>query len=235
MLFSDSAIYIILVVITVIVLYVGYSFWRNPSKQITFEDCSTQTTIKGSLLTNPNSVNFAYGGWFYVSNFQNTNSIKNLFRRQSTANTLSTINAYLGANSTVLYVQACAGPPSNTNEKNKLIVSKSFPLQKWVNILVSVDGGKTCDIYLDGKMVATFILKNQIYSQPDSEDGIICGPFDGYVANFKTWGYSVDPQTVWNYYLQGSGRGETLGGLDSYGLKMQITKNGDVANTLKVI
>jgi hypothetical protein len=53
------------------------------------------------------------------------------------------------------------------------------------------------------KMVSTYLLKNQITTQPDASYGILCGPVSGYLANAKNWTYSVDPQTVWNYYLRG--------------------------------
>jgi hypothetical protein len=62
------------------------------------------------------------------------------------------------------------------------------------------------------KMVSTYLLKNT--TQPDASYGILCGPVSGYLANAKNWTYSVDPQTVWNYYLRGSAeRGGILGGL----------------------
>lgn len=235
--FPDNAIYIVLVVLTIIGLYIGYSFWRSSSRLLTFADVSTATTIKGALLTNPTSVNFAYGGWFYVSNLPVTTNLKNLFRRD-TSSTLPTINAFLEKSSAAFSVQVCVGSPdllsAADKDMNKMTVTKSFPLQKWVNIVVSIDGGKTCDIYLDGKMISTFILGTSVTSQPGIESGIVCGPFPGYVANFKTWGYSLDPQSVWNYYLAGSGRGESLG-LNDYGLQMEITKNGTTSSTLKVI
>jgi hypothetical protein len=84
------------------------------------------------------------------------------------------------------------------------------------------------------KMVSTYLLKNQITTQPDASYGILCGPVSGYLAN-KKWTYSVDPQNGTTTYVGQAERGGILGGLvDNYGLSLQVSKNGEL-QVLKVV
>ena len=123
---------------------------------------------------------------------------------------------------------------SSTNDA-AITVTSSVPLQKWLYLVVSVDGGTYVDIYLDGKMVKTAILSVPVTGQGASTTstdipGIVIGPFNGYVSTFTNWGYALDPQTVWSYYMKGNGN--SLG--TTYGVDMSILKNEETQSKYRL-
>jgi hypothetical protein len=84
-------------------------------------------------------------------------------------------------------------------------------------------------------MVQTSILTTPIAGHGASVGttaipGIVVGPFNGYVSIFKNWGYALDPQTVWNTYMQGNGN--SLG--TTYGLDMNILKDNESYSKYKL-
>jgi hypothetical protein len=97
------------------------------------------------------------------------------------------------------------------------------PLQRWVNIVISVNG-EGVDVYLDGKLVKTCLINKML----NPVGNIILAPnggFDGWYANFKKWTTYKSPQEIWNIYRKGY-RTFNLG-LGNLSLNMSVYK-GDV-------
>ena len=113
-----------------------------------------------------------------------------------------------------------------------VIITDNMPLQKWVYITISVDG-QYVDGYIDGKLVKS----SRVISEENSEVLIPKMPtsaakmqlggdgFDASIARFKHWAHAVDPQTVWNSYLQGNGQGSWTSTLSDYGVDLSILRN----------
>lgn len=249
-----SVSFIILGIIVVILLYYLYVYFTSSVTTLaTVIDCSTGSTyIDGSKISGAASGNYGFGLWVYINNWYNgaANGITNIYYRNGTSGTNS-IHVFMDATSPNLYVQfSDAGAGSSygklTNatgnvDNPAILVTSNFPLQKWVYIFVSVDSGQYVDIYLDGKMIKTSILKNPTFGQGTTNmsasggttstvPGVTVGPFAGYVTTFQSFGYAVDPQTVWNYYMKGNGNG--LG--TNYGLSMSILKNDQVQSNYRL-
>jgi len=247
-----SVTYIILGVILVILLYVIYVYFSTSASTLaTIVDCSKKSTyVEGSKLSNPTSSSFTYGLWIYIRDWATVTSsstLTNIFYRTgySTSGTGSnTIHVFLEKSTPKLCVQFsdCTSgtnytkltEASSTNDA-AITVTSSVPLQKWLYLVVSVDGGTYVDIYLDGKMVKTAILSVPVTGQGASSTstdipGIVIGPFNGYVSTFTNWGYALDPQTVWSYYMKGNGN--SLG--TTYGVDMSILKNEETQSKYRL-
>jgi hypothetical protein len=232
---------IIMGVIGVILIYYLYVYFSSSVTTLaTVIDCSTGSSyIDGSKISGATSSNFGFGIWVYINNWYNTGSstgITNIFCRNGSSTTTNALQVFMDSSSPNLWVQFAA-PASSGSSYSKIttasspnnaaiLVTNSFPLQKWVYIFVSVDSGMYVDIYLDGKMVKTTVLTYPTFGQAatsstGSTPGITVGPFAGYITTFQSFGYAVDPQTVWNYYMKGNGM--ALG--TNYGVSMNILKN----------
>lgn len=250
--------YIILSIILVILLYVIYIYFSSSATTLaTIVDCSLKSTyVDGSKLSNPTSSSFAYGLWIYIKDWATTTSstnVTNIFYRTgiaTTGTTKNTIHVFLEKNSPKMCVQfsnsaegtnyskvttEVVSTTSVTGTDAAITVTTAVPLQKWMYLLVSVDSGIYVDIYLDGKMVKTAVLKNPISGQGATASttaipGIVIGPFNGYVSTFNNWGYALDPQTVWSYYMKGNGN--SLG--TTYGIDMGILKNEEVQSKYRL-
>lgn len=254
--------YIVLGVILVILLYVIYVYFASSASTLaTIVDCSKKSTyVDGTKLSNPTSSSFTYGLWIYIRDWASTTTttssgITNIFYRSgfttSTGTAKNTLHVFLENSSPKLCVQfsdCTVGSSYTKNTEAKapttndtyaydaaITASSAVPLQKWLYLVVSVDGGIYVDIYIDGKMVKTAVLKYPVVGQgatTTSTDvpGVVIGPFNGYVSTFTNWGYALDPQTVWSYYMKGNGN--SLG--TTYGVDMSILKNEETQSKYRL-
>lgn len=191
----------------------------------------------------PKALNVSYAAWVYVNSWNNTQKI--IFSRKGD------IGLYLDASTPTLYCDIAIAPIASTsgdltyNSTNNVIeanshsayasrtitVTNNFPIQKWVYVIISMDGTGFTDVYLDGKLVKS-IKMDLRPNLPDQNTAITLGggkPFDAYLSKFVRYLYTMDPQTAWNLYLYGNGTG-----LSQYNVDIAITKNGIVQSDLKV-
>ena len=101
----------------------------------------------------------------------------------------------------------------------------NIPIQKWVNIIVSLYG-LTLDIYLDGKLVRTCVLPGVPQVNNGSDINVTNkGGFSGWTTNFKYWSDASNPQEAYNIYKSGFG-GSILGNaLNKYRLQVSVLKD----------
>ena len=66
---------------------------------------------------------------------------------------------------------------------------------------------------------------------PDNVSGIYYGNFDAYISKFTRYNTPLDPQTVWNYYLQGNGTSNMTNG---YNVQLSVMKNDAVTSQYKL-
>jgi hypothetical protein len=84
-------------------------------------------------------------------------------------------------------------------------VVRNFPLQKWVNMIISLYG-RTLDIYIDGKLVQSDVLGG--VARPCNNAPLEItndGGFQGWTSNFKYWSHALNPQEAYNIYREGYG------------------------------
>jgi len=189
----------------------------------------TMTTVMPTSLqggtSGANSGNFSYSIWFYINDWNyRYGEPKVIFGRMGSATTsgggsVSGVSGndpcpavVLGGVQNNLSISMSCYPGANSQRESTSTNSvvhtcnvANVPVQRWVNLLVSVYG-RSLDVYIDGKLVKTCLLpgvakintKSPIYVTPG-------GGFSGWTANFQYWSNPTDPQTAWNIYSQGYG------------------------------
>lgn len=244
-----SPLYIVLgIVVFIIIAYLVYTRWFSginnlSSAQVNLNVKTPPAPILATTLTNPNSTRYSYGIWVYVNSW-NTTIYKTIFSRYTD------IVLYLDKTASVL---KCIVSPSITLsstttsrtdevidlnnptyaglETNSIFITNNFPLQKWVYISIVIDN-QIIDMYLDGKMVKSLNI-NQV--APDATSNIYYGyNFDAVVNGFQRWSMSLDPQSVYNYYLSSAssiGGGSMTGG---YHATVTLSKNGSPTSAYKL-
>ena len=113
----------------------------------------------------------------------------------------------------------------NANSSVNICLIENIPIQKWVNIVVSLFG-LTMDIYLDGKLVRTCVMPGvpQINNAADI-NVTNKGGFSGWTTNFKYWSDASNPQEAYNIYKAGFG-GSILGNaLSKYRVQVSLLKD----------
>ena len=217
---------ILLGVVIIFLLYLLISFYRS-SETVLTETANLSQTIPPIEITNSSgSSSYAYGIWIFVSNWD-SNKTKTIFKRANNL-TVSLDNA-----SPILRAKFTMDPVSDPVLEKDVIITDNMPLQKWVYITISVDG-QYVDGYIDGKLVKSSRVISEVNSEvfipkmPTSTAKMQLGDGDGFdasIARFKHWAHAVDPQTVWNSYLQGNGQGSWTSTLSDYGVDLSILRN----------
>jgi len=208
---------ILLGIVIIFLLYLLISFYRS-SETVLTETANLSQTIPPIEITNSSgSSSYAYGIWIFVSNWD-SNKPKTIFKRANNLTvSLDNTSPKLRATFTM----------TDDSEKD-VIITDNMPLQKWVYITISVDG-QYVDGYIDGKLVKSsrVISDEFIPKMPTSAAKMQLGGdgFDASIARFKHWAHAVDPQTVWNSYLQGNGQGSWTSTISDYGVDLSILRN----------
>ena len=240
-----NPLYIILgIIVFMIIAYFVYSKWFSgvnnlSSGQVNLNVKTAPNPILANTLTNPNATRYSYGIWVYVNSW-NTNIFKTIFSRYKDIviyldKTASVLKCVVSPTlSTAPSTDAVIDLNSSTYaslDSNSIMITNNFPLQKWVYITVVLDN-QTIDMYLDGKMVKSLSI-TQV--QPDATSNIYYGyNYDAVVNGFQRWSMTLDPQSVYNYYLSGASSissGSLTGG---YSASVSVTKNGTPTSSYKL-
>ena len=240
---------IILGVLLIIFIFILYQWYTSTATILSnsMVDLTSQLPVITNV-SSPTNTQYAYGIWVYVNTWD-PSQFKVIFNHKDV------LNVYLMRNQPAL----CVDVKMSDESIISTIVTNSFPLQKWVYIIVSLDN-QFLDIYLDGKLVKSVRLSNtngtifpvvppkspevflgnsngtnKVYNGGNTAVTTLTTPFGAYVTRFFRWTTAMDPGTAWRYYLKGNGQTSIFGNLNMYGVQMQVLQNNVVANTYKII
>lgn len=224
---------IFLIIIAVFVIYyiLKYAF-GDPYTLNKMTTGQTEVTVQpADLAGGGTSLNFAYSIWVYVNDWNyNFGEIKPVYGRvaKGTAQGQS-LPGYISpcpmvvlgeTQNNVRVLMECEGGSTSATSLDNI------PLQKWVNVLVSVYG-RTMDVYLDGKLVKTTLLPGVPNVDPNANVYITPGGgFDGWTSNFQYYPNALNPQDVWNIYAKGYGGNILSNFLRSFQIQVNLLQNG---------
>jgi hypothetical protein len=252
---SPLSIVILIVILVLIFILIKY-IYSDPYTLQNIQSGKVASTINAtSLATNGTSVpssNFAYSIWFYVNDWNyRYGESKVIFGRMGSMSSKGS-----GSVSGVSGLDPCPavvlGPVENniavslgcypgidqepTTPGGTTVVKTcsvaNIPIQKWVNLIVSVYG-RSMDIYIDGKLVRTCLLPGvasvnndaNIYVTPN-------GGFEGWTAKFQYYPNSLNPQEAWNIYTQGYS--SWLSMFNAYQLQISLVENGNTQSSITI-
>ena len=228
---------ILLILIIVVLCYLLYSYMMAPVSLTTIADGKTKTVIPAEHLANSSHTNnFTYSIWFYISdwNYMNGESKTLLSRLDNDGNPVPTIMFEPMQNNLDINLTTYPSHQSKAGKVHKCKI-QNIPLQKWVNLLISVYG-RSLDVYLDGKLVRTCLLpgvarvetNNPLYITPNHG-------FAGYTARLQYTDGPTNPQQAWNIYKAGFGGGSALGNLfNKFRLKVSFLKDNKEHGSLEL-
>uniref|UniRef100_A0A6C0LMV5 Lectin/glucanase superfamily protein n=1 Tax=viral metagenome TaxID=1070528 RepID=A0A6C0LMV5_9ZZZZ len=251
---SPLTIVIIVVIVVLIFMILRYLFSTPNTLQGSVQSGQTSSHIAASSLatdgSNAPATNFTYSYWFYVNDWNYRYGHKKvLFGRMGASLPGGSIDnldklqpcpaVILGAIENNLAITlACFGvadgeaqADGENNTVNHTCVVSNIPIQRWVNLLISVYG-RTLDVYLDGKLVRTCLLPG-IAAVKNNAPVIVTpmGGFDGWTSKLQYWPNSYNPQQAWNTYLQGY-RGSSFG--SDYQVQVSLLENGSTQSTYTI-
>jgi hypothetical protein len=110
----------------------------------------------------------------------------------------------------------------------------NFPIQSWVNLLISVYG-LALDIYLDGKLVKTCVLPGIPKVDPTLPLYITpAGGFSGWTSSFQYFNTATNPQEAWNIYQNGYGANWISSLVNQYSIKLSLMAGGDETSSISI-
>ena len=210
------------VLLIVVIFYMTYTNYMSSSieSKVEVDMAAALTPIPIDKIVKPNAPSYTYKAWLYVDNRTTATTDTAIFSRDNdlslTLNrSTSTLNVITKTDANVVQV---------THQ-----LTSNFPLQKWVYVVISVDGS-VIDMYLDGKLVKS--VKDTPH--PNSTSTITFGVNQGiYMSKFNRVVKATNPQTVWSEYLSGSGSSFGLSNLASeYSVNLTLLENNILSKSV---
>lgn len=229
---------IILLMIMLFVIYMAYTYLIMTSiivnKPIDLKVPSTQLTYDAKKLKQPGSTRYYYECWVFIDYNFPTDGKHIIFNRGTNFVIVlegSRLSLYDGGQAPPNGIYDTAAPKDKDGQvvgrpgTERLLLTTSFPFQKWVQIAISVDGS-VIDAYLDGKLVKT--VTNYRFAI-DKDVPVTAGNIKtiGKLNKFSYWPNTLDPQTVWNKYIQGNGLYGINNYFRQYKVDMAFLKNNE--------
>ena len=223
---------IALVAVLLILIYILYIYYHTSSAISSSLVYLNSSNAPVQITDNPSTYQYSFGIWVYVNSWDNTNT-KPIFMIPNQ------VNLYFDTTTPTLYFdisQNCAGGNGNINTATApIIVTDSFPIQKWTYVSIVVDNFFV-DLYIEGKMVKSVKLNcmQSVPSVPNTYVYLGGNPAissDIMVTRFYRWSYVLAPQDIWKQYLTGNGVSTSF---VAYGINVDVMKNDQVQNTFKL-
>lgn len=204
------------VVLLLIIIYIIMWFFSKSAQLTQMSDGNKQQIIASSTLANNNnSNNYTYSTWFYINDWNYRFGEPKIILGRLDKDNNPGPSITLDAMENNLTVAVACYPVNNSSTATPIIHQCSvsnIPLQKWVNLIVSLYG-RTLDLYLDGKLVRTCVIPG--VAKVNNDTNILVTPaggFNGWTTNFQYWSTASNPQEAYNIYKAGFG-GSALGNL----------------------
>lgn len=210
---------VLAVVIILLLLYVIFKALTTTYTSLgSMQKWENQTTLQGSNLPSNFKANSAISLWFYIKKWSNGTKVI-VFKKTNA--TIFQVQFKESTNTIQIF------PKSDSASDGLQCEITDFPLQKWVNLIISFNGS-AMDVYVDGKLVKSCVVDSG--SLLADTNTIILGdeskkpPTDdvGFITNVKLKSSSIAPQEAWDIYSQGFGGSPWSDLLNKYKVKLSF-------------
>lgn len=204
---------ILIAIVVVMVLYWIFNWFTGgaSTKLSGMQDGKQSVTLAPNALpANNNTNNYTYSTWIYVNDWNYRFGEQKVLLERRDASTGSSPSIALGAMQNNLIVSTAVYPNTSGSSAtatpiNHTCTVDNIPLQRWVNIIVSLNG-RTMDVYINGKLTRTCVLPGVAKVNPAASVAITPnGGFSGWSSETTYRPKSINPQEAWNIYAQGFG------------------------------
>lgn len=226
MLYTMNSKLVLAIIIILLLLYVIFKALTTSYSTLgTMQKWTNKTTLTGGNLPNSFKANSSISVWFYIKEWYNDASIVSFHNSVGTGTDSILFKVYLKKDTNTVVI------------KPKLIGASDceiseFPLQKWVNLIVSFNGS-AMDVYVDGKLVKSCVVnigsdiaKTQSIVLGDDLTGSTSAPNTikdvGFITNVKLKTTPIAPQEAWDIYSQGFGGSPWSDLLNKYKVKLSF-------------
>lgn len=215
---------VLAIVIILLLLYVIFKALTTTYTTLgSMQKWGNKTTLQGSNLPSSFKANSAISIWFYIKKWVNGANIVS-FHTGGTGDVASTMfKVQFKANTNTIQIF----PRSGTSDTQYDCEIAEFPLQKWVNLIISFNGS-AMDVYVDGKLVKSCVVNQGSRLQETQsivlgDDAAAVTSADvGFITNVKLKAAPIAPQEAWDIYSQGFGGSPWSDLLNKYKVKLSF-------------
>jgi hypothetical protein len=237
-------------VLIIVLAYTVYKLMTKTTATVSgFSDASKTLTVSSDKTgSNGGANNYGYSVWLYIdtwisSDASTTTFNKNVLTRCDAGNN-PLFTMYLDNNQNNLNVVLRGNETAPCTIRN-------VQLQKWINLTMSVYGN-TVDLYLDGKLVRTCIMKTLPASLKSGENVYVGGGYtmaappaapaitpqdgnlQGYLSNVVYKAEYFTPEEAWSIYSDGYSGAGMFDFLHSYKLNFSLTNNNQTVGQFSI-
>lgn len=205
--------------LVVLIMYMLFqSYFDGKQSLVSQTKLINMSPIEAEKVSKPNASILSYGIWVHIGQWSNNdnNDDQTLFKRDTELEVYFTNNAGLKIK-----------VDDTATDYTDIVVTNNFPIQKWVHIGIVVDN-QIMDVYLDGKMVKSVKLKQNIAPTENSitygTDSAIAS--NTHIAEHKRITYALDPKGMWDLYMEGNGMGGLTQAASEMNVNLSILKDG---------
>jgi hypothetical protein len=208
---------VLAVIVILLLLYVIFKALTTTYTSLgTMQKWGNASTLQGSNLPSSFKANSAISIWFYIKKWVDGTKV---IEFQKNTETIFQIRFKSGTN--IIQILPRSGTPNSDLDCE----ISDFPLQKWVNLIVSFNGS-AMDVYVDGKLVKSCVVN--LGSKLNETTTIILGDAArmsddiGFITNVKLKADPIAPQEAWDIYAQGFGGSPWSDLLNKYKVKLSF-------------
>jgi len=214
---------VLAIVVILLLLYVIFKALTTTYTTLgTMQKWANKTTLQGSNLPSSFKANSAISIWFYIKKWVNGTNVVS-FHTGGSGDAASTMfKVQFKANTNTIQIFPRTGASSGDDCE-----IAEFPLQKWVNLIISFNGS-AMDVYVDGKLVKSCVVNQG--SRLQETQSIVLGDDNeavktadvGFITNVKLKAAPIAPQEAWDIYSQGFGGSPWSDLLNKYKVKLSF-------------
>ena len=217
--------------LVVLIMYMLFqSYFDGKQSLVSQTKLINMSPIEAEKVSKPNASILSYGIWVHIGQWSSGEHI--LFKRDTELEVYFTSDAGLkikvyDGDDAVEATTTTDATAATDETHSHIVVTNNFPIQKWVHIGIVVDN-QIMDVYLDGKMVKSVKLKQNI---APTENSITYGTGSAiasntHIAEHKRITYALDPKGMWDLYMEGNGMGGLTQAASEMNVNLSILKDG---------
>lgn len=211
---------VLAVIVILLLLYVIFKALTTTYSTLgVMQKWGNKTILQGSNLPSSFKANSAISIWFYIKKWVNGTNVVQFY--SDLAMSTAIFRVLFKNNTNTIQIR-----PKGVDDTAMNCEIAEFPLQKWVNLIISFNGS-AMDVYVDGKLVKSCVVSTG--SELAKTQTIVLGdtpsnPTEdvGFITNVKLKAAPIAPQEAWDIYSQGFGGSPWSDLLNKYKVKMSF-------------
>lgn len=184
------------------------------------------------------SNDYTFSVWMYVNNWNYSYGKEKIILKRVTSDSAKKPipEISLGANSNDLNIKLTTynSTDATADSTEDVCPVKNIPLQKWVHLLMTVNN-RTCDIYIDGKLVKTCMLAG--VAKLDNKGPLQLTPgggFSGFTSKLRYYARAINPREAYEIYKEGFSDSWLGENASKYKLKLAFFSDGTEMNSWSI-